>query len=216
MNDSLGLQPRPAAVARRGVERIAEYPPCSRCGFVAVLEAVTLGGVDDEYWAYANARESAYRVHVAHETAELLASTPLDKLRQRYDVAAIRLQFGSWAVTTYGVECLITNYAIERKRLFESDWSHHMAEKVWVVLEDFESAIRAARRLYPLAISPKLRFEIFRRDGYRCQICGLSAPDGAILHVDHKVPRTKGGNNSSLNLWTLCSECNIGKRAMDL
>ena len=57
-------------------------------------------------------------------------------------------------------------------------------------------------------ISVTLRFEIFRADKYKCQICGAEAKDGAKLEVDHKIPVSKGGSNDRDNLWTLCFKCN--------
>lgn len=63
---------------------------------------------------------------------------------------------------------------------------------------------------YPTGLT--LRFRVFKRDDYRCQICGRSAADGARLEADHKVPRSKGGHDTLANLWTLCFECNRGKR----
>lgn len=62
-----------------------------------------------------------------------------------------------------------------------------------------------------------LRFSIFRRDNYRCQICGRNAQEhGVVLEVDHRIPRAKGGTDDPTNLWTLCFECNRGKRDYDL
>lgn len=61
------------------------------------------------------------------------------------------------------------------------------------------------------SISQTRRFEILKRDNYRCQLCGSSADDGARLHVDHRVPLAKGGSNLDDNLWTLCEQCNLGK-----
>ena len=54
------------------------------------------------------------------------------------------------------------------------------------------------------------RFEVFRRDGYRCQICGKAASDGphVRLEMEHKIPRAKGGSDELSNLWTCCYECN--------
>ena len=66
------------------------------------------------------------------------------------------------------------------------------------------------------SISKPRRFEILKRDGYRCQLCGKSADDGVILHVDHRVPLAKGGSNENENLWTLCEECNLGKSDIPL
>ena len=41
-------------------------------------------------------------------------------------------------------------------------------------------------------ISKKTRFEVFKRDSFKCQYCGASAPE-AILVVDHIDPFSKGG-----------------------
>lgn len=66
------------------------------------------------------------------------------------------------------------------------------------------------------ALSLALRFTVFRRDGYACQICGRTAQDGVKLEVDHKQPRAKGGSDDEHNLWTLCFDCNRGKRDRSL
>jgi len=61
-------------------------------------------------------------------------------------------------------------------------------------------------------VSKAKRFEILKRDSYTCQICGRSAEaDKVKLHVDHKIPRVKGGSNEDDNLWSLCEDCNLGK-----
>lgn len=59
-------------------------------------------------------------------------------------------------------------------------------------------------------LPPKIRYEVFKRDGFKCQYCGRSAPD-VILEVDHIVPVAKGGENDILNLITSCRDCNRGK-----
>jgi hypothetical protein len=60
-------------------------------------------------------------------------------------------------------------------------------------------------------IPPRLRFQVLQRDAFRCQYCGRSARDGAILHLDHVVPFSKGGPTSEDNLITACERCNLGK-----
>ncbi len=62
------------------------------------------------------------------------------------------------------------------------------------------------------SLSQKTRFEVFKRDSFRCQYCGRSAPD-VVLEVDHIKPRKEGGNNHNTNLITSCRECNQGKGA---
>ena len=60
------------------------------------------------------------------------------------------------------------------------------------------------------ALTKSVRFEVFKRDSFKCQYCGRSAPD-VILEVDHIVPVAKGGGNDLLNLITSCRDCNSGK-----
>jgi uncharacterized protein YozE (UPF0346 family) len=65
-------------------------------------------------------------------------------------------------------------------------------------------------------LSAAVRFVIFKRDSYRCQLCGATASDGRRLEIDHKVAIANGGSNDAANLWTLCFECNRGKGVHDL
>lgn len=60
-----------------------------------------------------------------------------------------------------------------------------------------------------------LREKIKNRDGYACQICGLSVNDekNLLLEIDHIVPLSKGGITSESNLQTLCWKCNRSKGA---
>ena len=60
------------------------------------------------------------------------------------------------------------------------------------------------------AISKRLRFAIFDRDGFTCKYCG-SQSDTVTLHIDHILPVSKGGTNSQENLVTSCADCNLGK-----
>ena len=61
--------------------------------------------------------------------------------------------------------------------------------------------------------SMKLRFEILKRDNFKCCACGSSpAKDPAVeLHIDHIIPWSRGGETTIENLQTLCSICNFGK-----
>jgi len=59
-------------------------------------------------------------------------------------------------------------------------------------------------------ISKKLRFEVFKRDSFRCQYCGRSAPE-IVLVIDHLTPVAEGGKSEILNLITSCDPCNAGK-----
>lgn len=51
------------------------------------------------------------------------------------------------------------------------------------------------------ALSKSIRFEVFKRDSFKCQYCGGEAPN-VLLHVDHIEPVSKGGTNDITNLIT--------------
>lgn len=58
---------------------------------------------------------------------------------------------------------------------------------------------------------PKARLtrkEIFLRDNYTCQYCGLRSKD---LTIDHVVPRHRGGRHTWDNLVSACRACNHRK-----
>ncbi len=61
----------------------------------------------------------------------------------------------------------------------------------------------------------RLRFEILKRDGFRCRYCGATSMD-ALLHVDHVVPVADGGDDSPENLAASCAACNGGKSSVPL
>ena len=56
-------------------------------------------------------------------------------------------------------------------------------------------------------VSNKMRFSIYKRDGYRCQHCGRSGRF-VDLEIDHIIPIAKGGKSTYDNLQTLCKRCN--------
>ena len=60
-------------------------------------------------------------------------------------------------------------------------------------------------------MTDSLRYDILKRDNFRCQLCGATAQEGAKLNVDHIVPVAKGGKTIASNLRTLCDRCNMGK-----
>jgi hypothetical protein len=65
---------------------------------------------------------------------------------------------------------------------------------------------RRTRAALPL----KLRWDVLKRDNYRCVKCGAQPPD-VELEVDHIVPVSRDGTNDLVNLRTLCRPCNQGK-----
>ena len=54
------------------------------------------------------------------------------------------------------------------------------------------------------------RLRIYMRDKFRCQYCG-EKKTAAELTLDHIMPRSRGGDNSPVNIVTACVACNNRK-----
>ncbi len=79
------------------------------------------------------------------------------------------------------------------------------------------SRTKAFPRFYQSQEWRELRYRVLREQKGRCQACGMTAKDGAKLHVDHIIPIS---HNPRLqldpnNLQILCEDCNLGKGATD-
>jgi hypothetical protein len=74
-------------------------------------------------------------------------------------------------------------------------------EKAWSGLIDFSN------------VPSGLRYQVLKRDR-RCRLCGVG-PNESVLHVDHVIPRSRGGSNEINNLQVLCQACNLGKSNLD-
>src|SRR4051794_7028749 len=58
----------------------------------------------------------------------------------------------------------------------------------------------------------KLRAEVLERDGHVCQV--LLVCDGApATHVDHVIPRIRGGQDTPENCRAACAPCNLARGA---
>ena len=60
--------------------------------------------------------------------------------------------------------------------------------------------------------SPAVREAIFKRDGYRCVMCGKGPKEGVEIHADHIKPKDLGGKATLENGETLCSKHNFLKK----
>jgi hypothetical protein len=65
----------------------------------------------------------------------------LEEALRRFEVSPIIKRYGTWAVTTYGVECLCDKYFFNMDRVDEPDWVDHMRGKTWPIMGDFEAAL---------------------------------------------------------------------------
>jgi ATP adenylyltransferase len=70
------------------------------------------------------------------------------------------------------------------------------------------------RRIALGDISGTVRYEVLKRAGSRCELCGIPSDERA-LEVDHIHPRRHGGSDDLSNLQALCYKCNANKGARD-
>lgn len=114
--------------------------------------------------------------------------------------------------------------------LSEKDWTHMTGERVGLLIKSvarikgwpaYKHSLHPNEAPKPnhakIAEREKMknaiRYEVIKRDSYRCRCCGFAVQDGAHLHVDHIVAVANGGRTELQNLQTLCTVCNLGKGA---
>ncbi|MCL2029306.1 MAG: HNH endonuclease, partial [Deltaproteobacteria bacterium] len=80
------------------------------------------------------------------------------------------------------------------------------------LLTEEDEALLAKRVDGKNVVKAGMRWQVMERDDFKCVACGApGGKDGAILEVDHIIPRSKGGKDTMDNYQTLCQRCNIGK-----
>jgi len=97
--------------------------------------------------------------------------------------------------------------------------NHYDGEKIYTLedLEKYKEVIlnkieyKKSHQYQRNMMTKSLRYDILQRDNFKCVLCGRSANEGIVLHVDHIVPISKGGKTEKDNLRTLCEDCNLGK-----
>ena len=72
------------------------------------------------------------------------------------------------------------------------------------------AAVYDHRRAASGYLSGSLRYEVLKRAGFRCELCGIPGNERA-LEVDHILPRKHGGEDDLTNLQALCFKCNANK-----
>ena len=87
-------------------------------------------------------------------------------------------------------------------------------EKIDAYLQKRGGEVYAHRSVALGYIPGSLRYDVLKRAGFRCELCGVSADERAI-EVDHIQPRKHGGQDEISNLQALCYKCNANKGARD-
>ena len=111
------------------------------------------------------------------------------------------------------IKCLKYYISPQGKNRYHQIKEYHFSElKECYKRADRISVGRANVQHERAMMTDQLRYDIMKRDGFRCQLCGRSQADGVKLHVDHIKPVSKGGKTVPSNLRTLCEQCNLGKK----
>ena len=104
-------------------------------------------------------------------------------------------KFGSW-------RNLVTNFSRYKQGFLTKD--------------EFLKAVQVEpQKRQVRSIPSAVRYQVLARDRGRCVLCGASSDAGAALHVDHVMPKSRGGSDHPSNLQTLCQDCNAGKSNRD-
>jgi len=71
----------------------------------------------------------------------------------------------------------------------------------------------SAKQFYKSYDWRRARLMAIEKSNKKCGYCGASAKNGAVLHVDHIMPRSRFPELSlqTDNLQVLCEDCNMGK-----
>ena len=121
-----------------------------------------------------------------------------------YNAAMIRLILYTFGFILFIVIGNVITAISKEKKEEEQRKQREKAEAEKVKKELQKDAHRAFVAQQRRLMTDSLRYDVMRRDGFRCQICGATAADGYKLHVDHILPVSKGGKTEMGNLRTLC------------
>lgn len=72
-------------------------------------------------------------------------------------------------------------------------------------------SVISLKEYVPMSRRPAFtRFNVFLRDRFSCQYCGVSLP-AERLTFDHVIPRSRGGRTTWENVVAACESCNLRK-----
>jgi|SRR5690606_25072320 len=135
----------------------------------------------------------------------------------KYSLDSFSRRFGGWrnALTAF-INYIKSDDSDETENTDNSENN----EEVEKLITSEETQVLDNKKIQPKRttrnINLKLRFKVLLRDNFKCCYCGASPSKdpNVILHVDHILPWSKGGETVIENLQTACSICNLGKNNM--
>ena len=99
--------------------------------------------------------------------------------------------------------------ALEKETLLEL-----CGQRLTAYIDKRGEEIWAHRSIADGYISGSVRYDVLKRAKYRCELCGVHE-ERAALHIDHIIPRARGGSDDISNFQSLCVTCNTNKRDRD-
>lgn len=138
-------------------------------------------------------------------------TTDMKKGISKYSLDSYTRRFGWWRNTLTAFIDYIKSDVITENEITESQ---NVEGKV--IIPSTKKNIKTEKiklKRTPRSINLKLRFKVLLRDNFKCCYCGASPAKNPniILHVDHILPWSKGGETVLENLQAACSTCNLGK-----
>lgn len=134
-----------------------------------------------------------------------------DKLYKNYKIHP-KIETSAFVYATYTSPKGRNSYEVNKQ------FSYSQLYNAYLYVNEQQSLRRTREyqiKMERMRMTSSLRYDVLKRDNFKCQICGFTAQDGATLHIDHIIPVSKGGKTTMDNLQTLCDRCNIGKSNKD-
>lgn len=141
-------------------------------------------------------------------------TTDMKKGISKYSLDSFSRRFGGWrnALTAF-INYIKNDDTIEIKNVDNSEKQEEKGELNTSEERKIPKNKDINVKRTPRNINLKLRFKVLLRDNFKCCYCGASPAKNpnVILHVDHIMPWSKGGETVLENLQAACSNCNLGK-----
>ena len=134
----------------------------------------------------------------------------------KYETSIFNKYIEAKPQTDVTIYCKATYTSPQRRNSYSKEKNYNFNDsKIFynkaIILKEQRTMQQNLIRIERAKMTDSLRYDILKRDNFRCQICGACANDGVKLHVDHIIPVSKGGLTEISNLRTLCDRCNLGK-----